>query len=131
MKLPINLGGKWLVILAVVVTAAIVAPTTAKITSVAKNREIAKMGIVYQKQIDKLFGVVNEAIRLPKYSISNTWTIEKNKKGQMVFVPTSTMEVNEVLKSIDEKLKSFASVDTLQTDIKPRSFWDRIKFWKY
>lgn len=130
MKLPINLGSKWIVFIAVIITMIVVAPITAKITSKVKNKEFARTEKVYMKMQDRLFMAYQTLAEKARYSISQTFTIKKNKKGQITYVPTSTMEIDRVIEDIEQNIK--APIDTIQEDTlaKEESFWDRLMFWK-
>jgi hypothetical protein len=132
MKLPFSLGTKAIAIIAVIITLIVVVPSTSFITSRVEKKKYELTISTLKDQIKEWKSIVVEAIKLPKYTISNTWTIEKNKKGQMVFVPSNNMEINETLKSIDTKLKYFDADENISVNdtIKPRkTFWERIKFW--
>ncbi len=130
MKLPIKLGNKWIVIIAIIVTTAVVLPSTAFITSKVNKKKYDLGMTILQDQIKEWKSIVSEAMKLPKYNISNTFTIEKNKKGQMVFVPTNNVEITELLKSIETKMTNLESDSTSTIGNKGKSFWQKLKFWE-
>src|SRR5437763_133517 len=115
---------KIVIFVAVLITAVVTSVGTAMITSAVKNKQFEKIETVYLAQNAKLFELNGELSKMAKYSISNTWTIEKNKKGNLVFVPTNTTEISETVKAINEKINSMAiPVDTLLMDtVKKTSF---------
>jgi hypothetical protein len=117
-------------IIAIVVTLAVAVPSTAFVTSKIDKKKYEMTITTLTGQIKEWKDVVIEAIKLPKYSISNTWTIEKNKKGQMVFTPTSNMEINDILKSINEKMTTLADTSTINTGNINKTFWQKLKFWE-
>jgi hypothetical protein len=125
-------GGKAATIITIIITLILSVPTTTFITSKVDKKKYEMTITTLQGQIKEWKDVVIEAIKLPKYQIANTYTIEKNKKGQMVFTPTNNMEVNDVLKSINKKMEGLtAPMDTLVVDttqvIERRTLWDKIK----
>jgi hypothetical protein len=125
-------GSKTVAVITIIITLIVGVPSTAFITSKIDKKKYEMTISTLSSQIKEWKDVVIEAIKLPKYNISNTWTIEKNKKGQMVFTPTSNMEINEVLKSINEKMKGLTApmdtlvVDTTAVEVK-KNLWDKIK----
>ena len=123
-------GGKATIIITIIITLAVSIPSTVYVTSKVDKKKYELTINTLNSQIKEWKDVVIEAIKLPKYQIANTYTIEKNKKGQMVFTPTNNMEVNETLKSINEKMKNLSPpIDTLIVDntIREKSLWERIK----
>jgi hypothetical protein len=123
-------GGKSAAIISVIATLIIVVPSTAFVTSKVDKKKYEMTITTLTGQIKEWKDVVIEAIKLPKYSISNTWTIEKNKKGQMVFTPTSNMEINDILKSINEKITNLSDTSTIDTGNIKKTFWQKLKFWE-
>jgi hypothetical protein len=123
-------GSKTVATIAVIITLVISVPSTVFITSKIEKHKYELTISTLKEQIKEWTGVVVEAIKLPKYQIANTYTIEKNKKGQMVFIPTNNMEVNEVLKSINSKMEGLSNpIDTLLVDTiyKELTFWEKVK----
>ena len=86
--------------------AVIGAGITAKIVSKSKDREFDRTEKVYTKTIDRYATAYETLASQARYMISQSLTIKKNKKGQIIYVPTSTMEIDKMIKSIDEKIKN-------------------------
>lgn len=84
---------------------------------------------VYEVQLRKQNELIIELAKISKYSIQNTYTIKKPKKGStLIIAPDNDMTVNEVTKDLDEKINNLLPVeeDTIKTR---KTFWDKIKFW--
>jgi hypothetical protein len=130
MKLPIKLGGKWITVALVIIAATVSSITTAKLTSISKERQFEKREKIYIEQINKMFDLNAELAKIPKNMISNTWTFKKNKNGTMIFEPSSNMDVTESLKEIDKKVNDVSTVVD-STDVKnTKSIWQKLKFWE-
>jgi hypothetical protein len=125
-------SGKAAVIVAIIATLIVAVPSTSFITYKVDKKKYELTISILKEQIKEWKDVVIEAIKLPKYQIANTYTIEKNKKGQMVFTPTNNMEVNDVLKSINKKMEGLTApidtlvIDTTSVEVK-KNLWDKIK----
>jgi hypothetical protein len=125
-------GSKTVAVITIIITLIVGVPTTAFITSKIDKKKYEMTINTLTSQIKEWKDVVIEAIKLPKYQIANTYTIEKNKKGQMVFTPTNNMEVNDVLKSINKKMEGLTApmdtlvIDTTSVEVK-KNLWQWIK----
>jgi len=124
---------KIIFIILVLATALIVAPLTAKITVMAKDKEFARVEKVYISTVDKVFNAYETLAEKARYTISQTLTIEKNKKGQIIYVPTSTMEIDKIIEDIEQKIKNpdgsiIIIPDTIKNESK-KTFWEKLKFW--
>jgi hypothetical protein len=125
-------GSKTVAVITIIITLIVGVPSTAFITSKIDKKKYEMTISTLSSQIKEWKDVVIEAIKLPKYQIANTYTIEKNKKGQMVFTPTNNMEVNDVLKSINKKMEGLTApmdtlvIDTTSVEVK-KNLWDKIK----
>ena len=92
-----------------------------------KNKEFARTEKVYVKVIDGYKTSYETLAKEAKYTISNTYTIKKNKKGQVIYVPTSTMQIDEIIRNVDEKIAELP-IDSIQPDtVKETSFMDKLK----
>jgi hypothetical protein len=107
----------------------ITAFTTTKIVkknvSAAKDREFAKIEKMYEKQqksdkeVTERYATAYETLaKEARYKIENTYSKNKNKNGEMYFIPTSTMEIDNLLETLDEKIKPVVTVkvDTVMVD---------------
>jgi hypothetical protein len=125
-------GSKTVAVITIIITLIVGVPSTAFITSKIDKKKYEMTITTLTSQIKEWKDVVIEAIKLPKYQIANTYTIEKNKKGQMVFTPTNNMEVNDVLKSINKKMEGLTApidtlvIDTTSVEVK-KNLWQWIK----
>lgn len=128
MKLPFSIGTKWILILAILITAIIVAPVTAKITSKIKDGHFARIEKLYQSQNERLFSAYEKLAEKARYEIKQTFTVKKNHKGQIIYVPSSTMEIDKIIDSIDSSL--VVPIDSAAQNPKPKTLWDELRFWK-
>lgn len=80
-----------------------------KYVSNSKDREFARTEKVWKYVYDKQGEAYDSLARKATYLIQNTLTIKKNKKGQIIYVPSSTMEIQRYIESFKP------SVDTLNT----------------
>ena len=95
-------------------------------TGAYKNREFARTEKVYMKVIDGYKSSYETLAKEAKYTISNTYTIKKNKKGQVIYVPTSTMQIDEIIRNVDERIAELP-VDSIQAETVKETFWDKVK----
>jgi thiaminase len=79
-----------LVLVGLLIGAGVSIPVTSKI----KDKEFARTEKVYEKTIDRYAASYDTLASKARYMISQTLTIKKNKKGQTIFVPSSTMEID-------------------------------------
>lgn len=114
-----------------------------KTVSAAKEIEFSKIVAMYEKQlktdmeVTERWATAYETLASKsRYTISNTYSVKKNKNGEMYFIPTSTMEIDKVLEEIDQKIK--APIDTVYVNpvdslvVQPvvkKTFWEKIQFW--
>jgi hypothetical protein len=82
-----------------------------KYVSVSKNREFARTEKVYEKTIDRYATSYDSLARRATYLISQTLTVKKNKKGQIIYVPSSTMEINKLVESLKPKIDSLQNIN--------------------
>jgi hypothetical protein len=79
---------------------------TAPITSKLKDREFARTEKVWKYVYEKQSSAYDSLARKATYLISQTLTVKKNKKGQIIYVPSSTMEINKIIESLKPKIDS-------------------------
>jgi hypothetical protein len=96
---------------------------TAPIVSKSKNREFARTEKVYEKTIDRYAASYDTLASKARYMIQQTLTIKKNKKGQTIFVPSSTMEIDKLIESIDEKIKNPDDAIVIEPDTLNTNNW--------
>jgi thiaminase len=84
---------------------------TAPIVSKIKDKEFARTEKVYEKTIDRYATSYDSLARRATYLISQTLTVKKNKKGQIIYVPSSTMEINKLVESLKPKIDSLQIIN--------------------
>lgn len=128
MKLPFTIGTKWLLIIAFAAIAIIVALVTARITSKVKDSQFARIEKLYQVENERLFIAYKNLAEKARYEIKQSFTVKKNHKGQVIYVPNSTMEIDKIIDSIESSLA--VSSDSIHNTIKHKTLCDKLKFWK-
>jgi hypothetical protein len=124
-----------------VVASAISSFLSTKLTSASKNREFARTEKVYQQTIARYADAYETLAGKARYMISQTLTIKKNKKGQVIYVPSSTMEIDRVIESVEnikwpvdslqfERIKTYTDTSTIDTGNINKTFWQKLKFWE-
>jgi len=98
-------------VILVLVTAIVVAVPTATITSKAKDREFARTEKVYIWVVEGYKSAYDSLASKARVTISNTYSQNKNKKGVVIYEPTSTIEIDRMIDSLDKNIK--VPVDSL------------------
>ena len=104
---------KIIFIILVFVTAAITAVTTTIITSRAKDSQFERVEKVYIRTYDKLFEAHEKLASQARYMISQTLTVKKNKNLQIIYVPTSTMTIDSLIRATNREIR--APIDSLHS----------------
>jgi hypothetical protein len=120
MKIPFKIENRLLVL----VTAVITITGTVLIMNIAVIKPMRKM---YEVQSKKQSDLIVELAKISKYSIQNTYTIRKPKKGSTVILePTNDLTVQEVTRGLDEKILNIMSTDTIKENKPLRSWFKRV-----
>lgn len=67
--------------------------------SYSKNREFARAEKVWKYVYETQSAAYDSLARKATYLIQQTLTIKKNKKGQVIYVPSSTMEIQRIIEN--------------------------------
>jgi predicted component of type VI protein secretion system len=95
------------------------------ITKKMDTKNFTKIEKIYQTQYQEVRSDYKELAAKARYMISQTLTIKKNKKGQVIYVPSSTMEIDKVIESIDENIS--VPIDSIIQDSVKVTFFDKLK----
>jgi hypothetical protein len=95
---------------------------------------IGPMRHSYENQVEKQSELIVELAKIQKYSIENTYTIKKPKKGSTLIIsPDNEMITHEITLGLQEKMDNLIiDQDTVIVESTPRnkSFLRKIIFWK-